>query len=285
MHVLSHGLHYGTSIFEGVRCYQTDSGPAIFRLNDHTKRLFESAHILGMAIPFSPAEISAAQCEAVSANNLQSGYIRPLAFYGAHALGIAANINPVHVVVAAWSWGTYLGEEALEAGISVKTSSFTRHHVNTVMCRGKIGGHYVNSVMAHAEVVKHGYQEALLLDVNGFVAEGAGENLFVVRRGVLYTPSLTSVLEGITRDSIFSLAADAGIEVCESQITRDMLYCADEAFFTGTAAEVTPINSVDDRRIGDGKRGPITTVLQKAFFDTVQGRGMRSDAWLTPVAA
>ncbi|MCH9704537.1 MAG: branched-chain amino acid transaminase [Proteobacteria bacterium] len=283
VHVLSHGLHYGTSIFEGVRCYQTDTAPAIFRLADHSKRFFNSAHIMGMSIPYSISELEQAQCEAIRANHLSSAYIRPLAFYGANSLGIAASNNPVHVIVAAWEWGTYLGEEGLEKGIRVKTSSFTRLHVNVNMCRGKIGGNYINSVLAHDEAATDGYDEALLLDHNGLVSEGAGENLFVIQNGKIYTPQLTSVLEGITRDSIMVLANDLGYEVLERSITRDTLYCADEAFFTGTAAEVTPIREVDNRQIGDGKRGPITAQLQRDFFDVVQGKGKRSAEWLTPI--
>ena len=285
VHVLSHALHYGTSIFEGIRCYETADGPAIFRLPEHVDRMFMSARILGMDVPFSPQELRAAVCETVRANKLKSAYIRPLLFYGANSLGISAANNPVHCAIAAWDWGAYLGEAGLKNGIRVKTSSFARHHVNAVMCRGKIGGHYVNSVMSNAEVTRHGYDEALLLDVNGFVAEGAGENLFMARRGVLHTPELTSVLEGITRDTALALAADLGIPTKESRITRDALYCADEAFFTGTAAEVTPIRSLDDRDIGDGKRGKITAAIQGAFFDAALGRGKRSGEWLTPVAA
>lgn len=283
IHVLSHGLHYGTSVFEGVRCYQTDSGSAIFRLREHTERLFQSAHIIGMKIPFSPEDISAAQRQAVSKNGLSCAYIRPLAFYGAHSLGIAATRNPVHVVVAAWEWGTYLGEDGLTKGIRVKTSSFTRLHINASMCRAKVGGHYVNSVLAHSEAAADGYDEALLLDAQGLVAEGAGENLFIVRRGKIYTPTLTSALEGITRDTLITLAHDIGHEVVETSITRDALYCADEAFFTGTAAEVTPIREVDNRQIGDGVRGPVTAALQQAFFDAVRGKGKRSEEWLTPL--
>lgn len=283
VHVLAHGLHYGTSVFEGVRCYDTASGPAVFRLPEHSRRLVQSAHIIGMKIPYSEAELSAAQCLAISKNNLRSGYIRALCFYGAHSLGIAATQNPVHTIVAAWEWGTYLGEAALENGIRVKVSSFARPHVNSNMCLGKVGGHYINSVLAHAEAAQDGYDEALLLNVHGLIAEGAGENLFVVKDGKIYTPLLTSVLAGITRDSIFTLAADLGYEVIERDMTRDALYCADEAFFTGTAAEVTPIREVDNRQIGDGKRGEVTTAIQKAFFETVRGQGARSAQWLTPV--
>ena len=283
-HVLSHSLHYGTSIFEGVRCYQTKDGPAIFRLREHTERLFDSAHIIGMTIPFSKDDVSAAQCKAVRANNLDSCYLRPLAFYGADSLGLGASNNRVHVIVAAWTWGTYLGEEGLKNGIRIKTSSFARMHVNSNMCLAKIGGHYINSAMAHAEVARNGYDEALLLDTQGMVAEGAGENIFIVRRGKIYTPPLASVLEGITRNSVSVLAADLGYEVVERGFTRDALYCADEAFFTGTAAEVTPIREVDDRRIGDGGRGPVTAAIQQAFFDAVCGKHPRSKEWLTPVS-
>lgn len=283
VHVLAHGLHYGTSVFEGVRCYATDSGPAVFRLPEHSRRLLQSAHIIGMQIPYSEQELSKAQCLAISENKLSSGYIRALSFYGAHSLGIAATQNPVHTIVAAWSWGTYLGEEALETGIRVKISSFARMHVNSNLCLGKVGGHYINSVLSHAEVAADGYDEALLLNVHGLVAEGAGENIFIVNNGVLYTPPLTSVLAGITRDTVFTLAADLGYRVVERDLTRDALYCADEAFFTGTAAEVTPIREIDNRKIGNGKRGVVTTAIQQAFFDAVSGRGKRSPDWLTPV--
>ena len=283
VHVLSHGLHYGTSVFEGVRCYAADGGPAIFRLRDHTRRLFQSAHILGMTIPFSEEEINEAQIAVVRENRHDSCYIRPLAFYGAHSLGIAATDNPVHVIVAAWPWGTYLGDAAIEKGIRVKTSSFARHHVNSAMCRAKAGGHYVNSVLANAEAARDGYDEALLLDTDGLVAEGAGENIFIVDGGRIYTPELTSVLSGITRDSVMQIAAKAGREVRETRLTRDAVYCADEAFFTGTAAEVTPVRELDGRRIGSGARGPITAMLQKEFFDCVAGRRADFESWLTAV--
>lgn len=283
VHVLSHSLHYGMSVFEGVRCYATASGPAIFRLADHTRRFFESAHILGMKIPFSPDEINAAQLAAVSDNKHDACYIRPLAFYGAESLGLAAVGNPVHVIVAAWPWGAYLGDDGLQKGIRVKTSSFARHHVNVSMCRAKTGGYYVNSIMAHAEAAAAGYDEALLLDVDGFVAEGAGENLFIVSRGRIYTPELASVLAGITRESAIQLAQDMGYTVEEKRITRDAVYCADEAFFTGTAAEITPIRELDGRTIGGGGRGPITEELQAAFFDCVKGCRAGYEAWLTPV--
>ncbi|MGI9297900.1 MAG: branched-chain amino acid transaminase [Gammaproteobacteria bacterium] len=282
-HVLSHSLHYGTSVFEGVRCYAADGGPAIFRLQDHTRRFFQSARIIGMTIPFSEEDLNAAQLAVVRENGFDSCYIRPLAFYGAHSLGLSATDNPVHIVVAAWPWGTYLGEEGVQKGIRVKTSSFARHHVNSAMCRAKVGGHYVNSVMANAEATRDGYDEALLLDVDGLVAEGAGENLFVVSGGIIYTPELTSVLSGITRDSVMQLAAGAGYEVRERRLTRDAVYCADEAFFTGTAAEVTPVRELDGRQIGGGGRGPVTEILQKAFFDCVAGRRAEFQSWLTAV--
>ncbi len=283
VHVLSHALHYGTGIFEGVRCYDSKDGPAIFRLAEHTERLFQSAHILGMKIPFSKDEIHNAQREIVCVNSFQSCYIRPLAFYGANSLGLGAKDNPVHVSIAAWPWATYLGEEGLQKGIRVHTSTYTRHHVNTTMCLAKGTGHYVNSVLAHDEAAGHGYDEALMLDVNGLVAEGPGENLFIIRRGKIYTPELTSQLEGITRDTVIKLAADLGHEVIERPITRDAVYTADEAFFTGTAAEVSPIRELDNRAIGSGVRGPITTVLQTAFFECVRGNHPRSPAWLTLV--
>ena len=284
IHVLTHGLHYGTGVFEGVRAYSTARGAAIFRLSDHTRRLFDSAHICAMKIPFSRAQIESAQREVVRANNLETAYIRPLAFYGAHALGLSAQSNPVRVAIAAWSWDAYLGEENLEKGIRVKISSFARHHVNTSMCRGKVCGHYVNSVMAHQEAAAAGFDEALLLDVDGFVAEGAGENLFLVKNGVLFTPELGSVLDGITRDTTLCLARDLGIETREKRITRDELYCADEAFYTGTAAEIAPIRELDWRVIGAGKRGPVTEKLQRAYFDCVRGENPRHADWIFPVA-
>ncbi len=282
VHVLSHALHYGTGIFEGVRAYETSKGPAIFRLREHTARLFDSAQIMQMPIPFSADELMTAQKEVVARNELGSCYIRPLIFYGAGALGISAKNLPVHCIVAAWPWGAYLGEEALARGIRVRTSSFTRHHVNVSMCRAKCCGHYVNSVLAYGEAAHDGYDEALLLDVDGFVAEGSGENLFLVRRGVLHTPELTSALEGITRETVLTLAAELGLEVRMRRITRDEVYCADEAFFTGTAAEVTPIREVDNRTVGKGTRGPITEKLQKAYFECVRGESEKHADWLTP---
>jgi branched-chain amino acid aminotransferase len=282
-HVLTHTLHYGMGVFEGVRAYKTDQGTAIFRLKEHTGRLFRSAHILGMKMPYDKKTISDAQLAAVRDNKLESGYLRPMAFFGSEAMGISAKTLSTHVIVAAWTWGAYLGQEALEKGIRVKTSSFTRHHVNITMCKAKANGNYINSILAHQEAAQDGYDEALLLDVDGFVAEGSGENVFMIRNGKLYTPDLTSALEGITRDTIITLANEIGLQVIEKRITRDEVYSADEAFFTGTAAEVTPIRELDNRTIGEGKRGPVTTQLQTMFFDCVKGRDTKHQDWLTYV--
>ena len=282
-HVLTHTLHYGMGVFEGVRAYKTSSGTAIFRLQEHTDRLFNSAHILQMKMPFSKQEISGAMCAAVRENKLESAYIRPMAFYGAEAMGIAAKTLSTHVICAAWSWGAYMGEEALTHGIRVKTSSFSRHHVNITMCKAKANGNYMNSILAHQEAAQDGYDEALLLDVDGFVAEGSGENVFIIRKGKLYTPDLTSALEGITRDTIVQLAKEIGLEVVEKRITRDEVYTADEAFFSGTAAEVTPIRELDNRNIGTGTRGPITEKLQAMYFDVVKGKSAKHADWLTLV--
>jgi len=282
-HVLTHTLHYGMGVFEGVRAYKTTQGTAIFRLQEHTDRLFNSAYIFKMKMPFDKATLMEAQKEVVRSNQLESCYIRPIVFYGSEAMGIAATTLSVHVAIAAWPWGAYLGEEGMAKGIRVKTSSFTRHHVNINMCRSKSVGTYTNSILAHQEVALDGYDEALLLDVDGYVAEGAGENIFIVKKGKLYTPDLTSCLEGITRDSILTLAKDMGIELIEKRITRDEVYCAEEAFFTGTAAEVTPIRELDTRVIGSGCRGPITTRLQQAFFDIVAGKNTRYADWLAHV--
>jgi branched-chain amino acid aminotransferase len=282
-HVLTHTLHYGMGVFEGVRAYKTDKGTAIFRLQEHTDRLFNSAHILQMKMPFSKQEIADAMCAAVRENKLESAYIRPMAFYGAEAMGIAAKTLSTHVIAAAWSWGAYMGDEALTKGIRVKTSSFSRHHVNITMCKAKANGNYMNSILAHQEAAQDGYDEALLLDVDGFVAEGSGENVFLVRKGKLITPDLTSALEGITRDTIVQLAKELGIEVIEKRITRDEVYTADEAFFTGTAAEVTPIRELDNRNIGTGTRGPITEKLQALYFDVVKGKSPKHAHWLTLV--
>jgi len=282
-HVLTHTLHYGMGVFEGVRAYKTSQGTAIFRLREHTDRLFNSAHIFGMKMPYDRETLMQAQLSAVRDNKLESGYLRPLAFYGSEAMGISAKTLSTHVVVAAWPWGAYLGKEALESGIRVKTSSFTRHHVNITMCRAKASSSYTNSILAHQEAAQDGYDEALLLDVDGYVAEGSGENIFIVKQGKLYTPDLTSCLEGITRDTIIQLAAEIGVPVIEKRITRDEVYCCDEAFFTGTAAEVTPIRELDRRTIGAGKRGPITTQLQAMFFDCVTGKAPKHQDWLTHI--
>ena len=283
VHVLTHTLHYGMGVFEGVRAYQTDKGAAIFRLEEHTRRLFDSAHIMQMKIPFDKATISEAQRQAVSQNNLETAYIRPMCFYGSEGMGLRADNLKVHVIVAAWEWGAYLGKEALEKGIRIRTSSFTRHHVNISMCKAKANGHYINSMLALQEALSCGYDEAMLLDNEGYVAEGSGENIFVVRDGVIYTPDLTSALNGITRSTLFELASSQGIEIREKRITRDEVYIADEVFFTGTAAEVTPVREVDDRTIGDGGRGPITEKLQTMYFDLVHGRLDMHPEWLTLV--
>ncbi len=281
VHVLTHTLHYGVGVFEGLRAYQTAQGPAIFRLQEHTDRLFNSAHIFMMKIPFDKATLIQAQRDIVKQNNLESGYIRPIVFYGSEAMGLSAKTLSVHVAIAAWPWGTYLGANSLEEGIRVKTSSFSRHHVNTNMCRAKSVSTYANSILAHQEVANNGYDEALLLDVDGYVAEGSGENIFIIKQNKLYTPDLTSCLEGITRASVIELAAEIGIPLIEKRITRDEIYCADEAFFTGTAAEITPIRELDNRAIGNGKRGPITTRLQTMFFDCVKGKAQNHMDWLS----
>jgi branched-chain amino acid aminotransferase len=284
-HVLTHTLHYGMGVFEGVRAYQTANGTAIFRLAEHTDRLFRSAHINGMKIPYDRQTLIEAQKEVVRANKLDSCYIRPLAFYGTEKMGVSPKGVSVHVAIAAWPWGAYLGPDAIEKGIRVKTSSYSRHHVNVTMCRAKSVGTYMNSILANNEATQDGYDEALLLDVDGFVAEGSGENIFIVRNGTLYEPELTSALEGITRDSVIRLAHDFGMPFVAKRITRDEVYAAEEAFFTGTAAEVTPIRELDNRAIGSGRRGPVTEKLQKAFFDVVQGKSQKYASWLTPVAS
>jgi branched-chain amino acid aminotransferase len=282
-HVLTHTLHYGMGVFEGLRAYQTDKGPAIFRLQAHTDRLFNSAHILGMKIPYDKETINQATIAAVRENNLDSAYIRPMCFYGSEGMGLRADNLNVHVIVAAWTWGAYLGEESREKGIRIRTSSYTRHHVNITMCKAKANGNYMNSMLALQEALRDGYDEALLLDVDGYVAEGSGENIFLVRNGTLYTPELTSALDGITRDTIIRYARDLGIEVREERISRDEVYVADEAFFTGSAAEVTPISELDGRQIGDGRRGPVTEKLQQMYFDQVHGRREEYPEWLTLV--
>ena len=281
VHVLTHTLHYGMGVFEGVRAYKTDQGPAIFRLKEHTDRLFNSAKIMNMSIPFSKEEITAAQIASVKDNNLDSAYLRPMCFYGSEGMGLRADNLKTHTIVAAWEWGSYLGADNMEKGIRIKTSSFTRHHVNISMCKAKANGHYINSMLALQEALTDGYDEALLLDVEGFVAEGSGENIFVIKDGIIYTPDLTSALNGITRNTIMALADDLGLEVVEKRITRDEVYIADEAFFSGTAAEVTPIRELDNRPIGSGSRGPITEKLQSLYFDIVHGRVDKYKDWLT----
>jgi len=280
-HVLTHTLHYGMGVFEGVRAYHAQQGTAIFRLHAHTDRLFRSAHILRMSIPYTRDEINLACISAVRDNNLETAYIRPMCFYGAEGMGLRADNLLVHVIVAAWSWGSYLGQTALENGIRIKTSSYTRHHVNSTMCKAKANGNYMNSMLAFQEALDCGYDEALLLDHEGYVAEGSGENIFIVRKGCLYTPDLTSALEGITRDTIITVAGDLGLKITEKRITRDEVYVADEAFFTGTAAEVTPVRNMDGRIIGNGARGPITEKLQTLYFDYVHGRRDDHRDWLT----
>ncbi len=282
-HVLTHTLHYGMGVFEGIRAYNTDRGAAIFRLAAHIGRLFQSAHILGMQLPYDKETFHGAICAAVRDNNLASAYIRPMCFLGSESMGLRADNLRVHAIVAAWEWGAYLGAENMERGIRIKTSSFTRHHVNITMCKAKANGNYMNSMLALQEALRDGYDEAMLLDTEGYVSEGSGENIFIVRNGVIYTPDLTSALEGITRDTVVQLAADQGIALKEKRITRDEVYVADEAFFTGTAAEVTPIREIDGRTIGSGRRGPITECLQSLYFDQVHGRRDEYPEWLTLV--
>ena len=282
-HVLTHTLHYGMGVFEGVRAYKTARGAAIFRLQAHTDRLFRSAHILGMKIEYSKDTINDAVRAAVRENKLDSGYIRPMCFYGSEGMGLRAEGLKVHTIVAAWSWGSYMGDDGIKNGIKVRTSSYNRHHVNITLCKAKANGNYINSMLALNEALACGCDEALLLDTEGYVAEGSGENIFIVRDGMLYTPELTSALDGITRDTIFRLAGELGLKIVEKRITRDEVYIADEAFFTGTAAEVTPIRELDGRTIGKGSRGPVTEKLQAMYFDLVHGRGNLHPEWLTPV--
>jgi branched-chain amino acid aminotransferase len=281
VHVLTHSLHYGLGVFEGVRAYETDRGTAIFRLADHTERFFRSAHILGMKMPYDNDTLNAAQVAVVQENGLASAYLRPLAFYGSEGMGIRADMLKTHIAIATWEWGAYLGEDGLKNGIRVRTSSFTRHHVNITMCRAKACGNYINSILALQEALSGGADEALMLDTEGYVTEGTGENIFVVRNGVVYTPDLSSALEGITRDTVIRLIGEAGLDLVEKRITRDEVYVADEAFFTGTAAEVTPIRELDGRTIGNGGRGPVTEQLQASYFDCVHGRDPKHDDWLT----
>ncbi len=283
VHILTHTLHYGLGAFEGIRCYSTTKGPAIFRLDEHVERLFQSAGIFLLNIPFTKEQIKKAIVDTVKANKLKECYIRPLVYIGYGAMGIYPKNNPINVAISVWQWGAYLGEEGLEKGIRVKVSSYIRSHVNANMTRGKICGYYVNSQIAKKEAISCGYDEALLLDTEGYVSEGSGENIFIIRKGILKTTPLTSILEGITRDSIIKIAKIAGIEVKEERFTRDEVYIADEAFFTGTAAEVTPIRELDGRIIGEGKRGKITKKLQTMFFDIVKGRNKTYESWLTYV--
>ena len=284
IHVLTHTLHYGCGAFEGVRAYKTVNGTAIFRLQEHTDRLFNSAKILRMKLPFTKEEVNEAQKAVVRENNLESGYIRPLTWIGSQKLGVSPKGNTIHLMVAAWTWGAYLGEEGMKRGIRVKTSSYTRHHVNITMTQAKAVSNYTNSILANMEATDEGYDEALLLDTNGFVSEGAGENIFVIKDGVIYTPDLSAgALNGITRNTVFHIAKDLGLEIVQKRITRDEIYICDEAFFTGTAAEVTPIRELDNRAIGEGKRGPITEKLQSMYFDVVKGKSAKHADWLTLV--
>lgn len=282
-HVLTHTLHYGMGVFEGVRAYETPDGPAIFRLQDHTKRLFNSAKIVGMQLPFTEEQINRAHIDVVKANNLASCYFRPMAYYGSGKLGVAPKQDDVQVILAAWAWGAYLGEEGMRKGIRVRVSSFTRHHPNVTMIKAKANGNYMNSIMANTEATRDGYDEAILLDAQGYVAEGSGENIFTVRDGVLYTPALDVALDGITRRSVIAIASEMGLKVIEKRLTRDELYVADEVFFTGTAAEVTPIREIDGRQIGIGERGSITAEIQQRYFDIVQGKNPKYRDWLTYV--
>lgn len=283
VHVLTHTLHYGLGVFEGVRAYATEAGPAIFRLEEHTERLFNSAKILGMSIPYSHEDINAACVASVRDNQLDSAYLRPMVFYGSEGMGLRADNLQVHVMVAAWTWGAYLGGD-YDKGIRIRTSSFTRHHVNSAMCRAKANGHYFNSMLALSEALRDGYDEALLLDVDGYVAEGSGENIFYVQDGAIYTPDLRSALDGITRKTIMQFCDELNIPVIEKRVTRDDLYIADEVFFTGTAAEVTPIGEIDGRAIGDGMIGPVTKQLQSRYFDCVKGKLPDYADWLTVVS-
>lgn len=285
VHVLTHTLHYGLGVFEGVRAYHTeDQGSCIFRLQEHTDRLFRSAHILQMQMPYDKETLNEAQKAVVRENGLKEAYLRPMCFYGSEGMGLRADNLNTHVIVAAWDWPSYMSPEARDLGIKVRTSSYTRHHVNISMCKAKANGHYINSMLALKEALNGGAEEALLLDNEGYVAEGSGENVFIIRDGVIYTPELTSCLDGITRNTMFHFAKELGLEIREKRITRDEVYVADEAFFTGTAAEVLPIRELDNRMIGEGKRGPITTKLQTMYFDQVQGRRKEYPEWLAPVA-
>ncbi len=285
VHVLTHTFHYGLGVFEGVRAYSTpDRGTCIFRLEEHTDRLFRSAKILQMNMPWDKDTLNAAQREVVRVNGLEEGYLRPMCFLGSEGMGLRADNLQTHVMVAAWPWPSYMDPEARDRGIAVRTSSYTRHHVNITMCKAKANGNYINSILALREAIDSGCEEALMLDNEGYVAEGSGENFFMVRDGLIYTPDLTSCLDGITRNAIFRIAADEGYEVREKRITRDEVYICDEAFFTGTAAEVVPVRELDNRPIGEGCRGPVTEKLQRIYFETVRGGQARYSEWLTPVA-
>jgi len=284
VHVLTHTLHYGVGAFEGIRCYKTADGPAIFRLDEHVERLFSSSHILQINIPYTREDIREAIMDTVRINRLESCYIRPIVFIGYGSMGLYVEDNPINVAVAVWDWGAYLGDEGLEKGIRAKISSFTRHHVNISMTRAKVPGHYVNSILAKKEVKAAGYDEAILLDPDGYVAEGSGENIFIARKGIIKTTPLTSILAGITRETIIQVARDMGLTVVEERFSRDDLYIADEAFLTGTAAELTPLREVDNRVIGSGKPGPVTKRLQDAFFSIVHGKDSRYKNWLTYVS-
>jgi len=284
VHILTHTLHYGLGVFEGIRCYETHDGrSAVFRLREHTRRLFGSAHILGIDIPFAEDAINAACLETIRANRLKECYIRPLVFLGEGEMGLHATTNPVRVAIVVWPWGSYLGDEGIKNGIRVKTSSFQRFHVNTMMTKAKAVGHYVNSILANREVRRVGYDEALMLDTDGFVSEASGENLFIVREGVVKTPPLTSVLPGITRATLITLLREQGHTLIEERFTRDEVYLADEAFFTGTAAEVTPVRELDDRAIGSGRPGPVTKAMQEAYFSLIRGRSPAHGEWLAYV--
>ncbi len=284
VHVLTHTLHYGAGVFEGLRAYHAEKGTAIFKLKEHTDRLYRSAQIMNMKMPYGKDELNEAQADAVAKNGLDSAYIRTMCFFGSEGMGLRADNLKVHVMIAAWTWGAYLGADNMEKGIRIRTSSYTRNHVNSTMCKAKANGNYINSILALQEALSTGYDEALLLDHEGYAAEGSGENLFIVRNGKLYTPETTSALEGITRDTIMTIAREQGLEVFEKRITRDEVYIADEAFFTGSAAEVTPIREYDGRSIGNGGRGPITEKLQALYFDYVHGRRDDHSEWLTYVA-
>ncbi len=284
VHVLAHTLHYGVGVFEGIRCYKIEDGKsAVFRMKEHVDRLFDSAHIVLIDIPFTHEEIRAAIHKTLIANEMPEGYIRPIVFLGEGEMGLYARTNPVRVAIATWPWGAYLGEDGLKKGIRAKVSSFNRHHPNAAMSKGKVVGNYVNSVLAKWEVVKAGYDEAVLLDTEGYVAEGSGENIFIVRNGILQTTPLTSVLPGITRDSVITIAQKFDIPVREARFTRDEMYIADEMFYTGTAAEITPVREVDDRKVGAGKPGPVTKRIQTAFFDILRGKNALFQHWLDVV--